>query len=801
MKHAVYLFLLLSFRSYSQEIIGTASDSSGKRLEYITIALSRAADSTVVKASSTNDKGEFHFRAIKSGRYLIVIKDLLHKTYYSAPINVDTLSKIRLADIKLGSLDKELDEVTVSALKKPIEFKNGNITINVEDSPLAIGNSVYDLLSQMPGVMVDNDNITIQGKSGVSIYIDDRKQPLTGQQLVNLLRGMSASSVEKIEIIKNPSAKYDAAGTAGIINIRSKKLKLTGWSGNLGYTYSRGQKSTNNADLSLNYKGRKLSLFSSIAAFEGTFKMRNDFYKTVPYAGENTILDSRSVEYDVAHYATVNLGLDWNVTPKNTIGLRFQGVPGYALRTREGNNGLSDDRLGYNNLMYKRTVPNIWYLANYNFNSEHLLDTNGTKLKFSADLYGPYTDIYHTRYDYRFTNNALQDVLPVRKDTAGNTIDLRVASARVDFERKLSKTLSFEAGVKAAYQDIYSDYDLEHYNPGTGKYNLDTMFTNRFRYHEEITAAYVNFQKEMKKWNYQVGLRAENTVVRSSSDLKAFAYQRQYFKLFPSLAVNYNPSSTHAWSLALNQRIWRPDYNNFNPYYQFNNLFSVNRGNPYLLPEIFYSAEISHSYKSKLNISWSYMYSESPIRPQSTQVDSTRVTYLQTANLIRSNESQLSLYYGDDIKKWWNINLGAGGWYYDFYGIVDGKTLDNYAFSYNGWAKNIFLLPGNFKIEIMAWFVGPWLYGGFYMQRPRGMVNTGIKRSFLDNKLTFKLSVNDIFFSGTLTSDVNFNNQSYSLFQTFDSRRFNAAISFDFGRIKVSERQVKRADEQGRLGK
>jgi iron complex outermembrane receptor protein len=760
-----------------------------------------AKDSSIYKGTLTDENGKFTFTELKAGDYFLKIEAIGYELYRSQIIRVDSSKTARLEAIRLTTKGTMLEEVTVSAIRKPIEFKNGNFVVNVEDSPLAIGNSVYDLLSRMPGVTVDNDQIMIQGKSGVVIQMDGRRQPLSGQQLINMLRSMSAASVSKIEIIRNPSAKYDAAGTAGIINIISKRLKITGTSGTAGYSLSKGYSYRNNGNLSLNYKGKHVSVFSGIDAFEGTYKFQNDLLKTVPVEGGITTLDSRSNELDVANYATVNLGLDWYVDSSNTIGFRMQAIPGRARRTRQGNNAMSDSLLGYEDLIFKRTITNDWFLANYNLNSEHRLDTNGTKLKSSMDFYGPYRDFYHTDYDYRFNDRAQQEVKPSRMDKADNYLDLRIASASVDFEKKLAPSLTMETGVKGSYQDIISNYEFWNLNRATSEFTPDTLFTNRYVYHEIISAAYVNLNKEYKKFSYQLGLRGEDTRVESRSELRRFLYTRHYFKLFPNVALNYNPSTAHSWSAVFNRRLWRPDYNSFNPYYTFNSLFSISRGNPYLLPEFYYNVELTHIYKSKLTTTFSLSRSQSPIRGQTQQDDSSRITYFQLGNLQRSNEGRLFIFYSGDVAKWWQTTVNLGGWYYDFYGMVDGKLLNNHAFSYSAWTNQIFLLSKNTKLEVSGWFVGPWLYGGFYWIRPRGALNFAMKHTFMNNKLTVSAGAYDIFYSAINHSDVHFNNQNFTSLETYDSRVFKVSLNYNFGSVKVEQRSVKRADEQNRIGK
>ena len=803
MKHLVTVILIIiSGRGLGQSLEGLVADSANAPVPYIAVGLLRATDSSIVKGTSTDEKGRFRFNGMRSGNYHLKISAPGYAGYFSPVISFDSLSDLELPVVRLKLNGKSLDEVTITTMKKPIEFRNGNITVNIEGSPLAIGNSIYDVLSRMPGVTVDNDNISIQGKDGVNVYLDGRLQPISGAQLTTLLRSMSSADVEKIEIIRNPSAKYDAAGSAGIIDIKTKKLRTIGASGNIGYTFSKGHASTNRANAALNYKGRKISLFSSVSGYEGTLLKEYQMYKTIDYAGETTSLDSRSTELDVANYAIINLGMDWFVDKKNTLGVRVQGVPGYAKRTKGGNNALSDGSLGYNNLIYKRTVPNYWFLGNYNLNFEHLFDTLGTKIKLSADLYSPYSDVYISDYQYRFTDNALHDVLPPKYAKGRNDLDLKIIAAKLDFEKKFSKTLNFEAGAKGSYQDILSNYNYQNQDAATGEFVTDSLYTNNYIYHEEITAAYMSIDKEIKKFSFRLGLRGENTVVKSSSRLKQYEYNRNYAKLFPGVSVNYNASDISQFSASYNRRIYRPNYNSFNPYYEFNNIFSISRGNPRLMPEFYHSIELSHTYKSKLSNSFSFARSQSPIRGQTQQDDSLKITYFQLGNLESSNEMRYFINYNGDIRKWWNLTLNLGGYWYDFKGVIDSHTLNKAAYSYSGYINNVILLPKHFKVELSGWYVGPWLYGGFYEIDPRGALNVAVKKSFLENKLNFAMGLYDIFFTGVNHNRVNFANQKLRILETYDSRRFNVSVNYSFGRIKVRPRDVNGNDEEAqRVGK
>ncbi|MES2680750.1 MAG: TonB-dependent receptor [Bacteroidota bacterium] len=793
------LFLLMFPGAFlmAQSISGTVSGPGNKPVPFATVALLNAKDSLPFKGSHTDESGQYIFENISAGNYLIKITSVEFEDSSGNIFQLDSSAAYKHPEIILSPRENILKEVSVSAQKKTFEFKDGNITVNVENSPLALGNTVYDLLLRLPGVMIDNGTISLQGQPGVGVYIDDRQQQISGMQLIALLKSMNASTVEKIEIIKNPSAKYDAAGGAGIINIKTKKLKITGFSGSCGYTYSRGYGNQHMPDLSLNYKGKKLAFFSSFNLYQGYMKTTADLHKAIAYNGISSTLDSKSFETDEGYFGTGNLGLDWMPNAKNTLGFKFQAVPGFIVRTKKGNNAISDSDLGYDNLDYKRTVPNFFYLANYNLNYEHLFDTAGTKLKFSTDLYGPYFDIYKSAYQYHFTDHNKNDLLSPQQFSGTNRIALSILSSRLDFEKKISKTLNLESGIKISSQAINSDYTFSTKDQQTGMYIIDTTLTNQFTYREQIGAAYVSFQKEIKKINVQAGLRAENTNVNTVSQINDFKYSRQYFKLFPNLTINYNRSDKHNFSLSYNKRIYRPDYNSFNPYPAFSNLFSISRGNPYLLPQFSNNIAASHTFKNKFTNTVEYSRVQNPIRGQTLQVDSSKVTIFQSGNLQSSNELCYYIFFNTELKKWWALTLNLGAYYFDFKGKIDGADLSSSGTSFSGYINNQLILPKNFKVEISGWYCAPWLAGGFYHYKQRGAFNLGVKKTLLDDHLALSVSVYDLFFTNKTRAVVNFKNQNYHFEESYDTRRLNLSVVYTFGKLKIHQREIK-SDEDAK---
>jgi len=800
-KIIIAIALFGSFVIKSQILSGVIADSLQAPVPFIPLALLNAKDSSIVKGTNTNDKGYFIFENINPGKYLIKIESVGFKTIFSSQYLIDTLLETKVGTIVLQSSGVNLEEVSISVIKNPIEFKGGNIIVNVEDSPLAVGNSAYDLITRLPGVMVENDNISILGKSGVKIFINDRILQMSGAQLVAFLRGLNASSIEKIEILNNPPARYDASGGAGILNIKTKKIKITGFSGGLNHAFSQGYYNKNVSGLALNYKGHQVTFFSNFGFNEWDLKHESYFNKTVTFNSLSTDIKQKSFEIDDGKAFNFDLGADWYINKKNTIGIKAQGLYGQALRTFQGTTFLSDNSIGYNSLLFNRPIENEYYWGNYNFNAEHLFDTLGTKLRFSTDYYGPYYDIYKGAYENRFLGNSGSDTLPPQTFKTNNYIGISILASRLDFEKTFSKSLSLETGIKQSYQNIRSDYTFENKNNLTGDYTIDSVFSNKFSYKEIISAAYIHLAGQIKKINMQVGLRGENTIIQATSLTNSIKYNRQYFSLFPVLSFDYNPNQKHSMSFAYNRRINRPDYNSFNPFRSFSNLLNSSEGNPYLLPVFDNNFNFNYIFKRKISNSVSFSQSKNPIFSYPSQNDSTKETIFYATNLKRLNILRNNLWITQDIKKWWTMSFLAGAYYIDYTGKFNGLDYSTKAIPYYFRVSSFFTFKKDFKIEMSVFYWSPWLGGPNVYQHREGF-SWALRKSFLNKSLSFSIGMNDVFFTENFQSKADFQNQKWEYFDAHDTRRLNVSLSYNFGKIKAQQRQTKENDEEkNRLNK
>jgi outer membrane receptor protein involved in Fe transport len=801
-----FLFLLFFFTiriSNAQVgIRGKITDSLDTGIPYVPLAIISSADSAVVKGAVTDDSGFYIIdNTVKPGRYLLKIVATGFRVEYSPVFDLDSLSSVTIPDIRLSVGAVNLNMVSVSAIQNTVDFKNGNIIINVENSPLAFGNSVFDLLKRMPGVNIDNENkISIQGRSGVKVLIDDRMQQVSDDQLVNLLKGMSANSVSKIEILKNPPVKYDASGTAGLINIVSKKVKVVGFKGDINIAGSQGFYSGMRGGVSLNYKAKKASFYASINGNSGLSRSSLKWSRNFDFDTIKSSLEQNSVTRYHEQAIVVKAGADFFINSKNTIGFSVDGNSGMETPYESGTMKIvNDSSQGFKILEYSSVNPDSWTSISYNINAEHKFDTLGTTISFSSD-YNTYTEnASGDFYNYYFNEDNVQSLLPYIYRSK-NDISLNIGSSRLDFKKNIGKSADMETGIKGSFINQTSAYVFENRNNTSNEYIIDTLYTNEFSYEEQNLAGYFTFHKALEKLDLQLGLRGEYTMLQGHNQTSNYGFSRDYFQLFPNLSLEYNYSETHNWQFTYNRRIDRPGFSNLNPFKWYSNQYTSGQGNPLLKPEISNTLELTHSYNSVIYNSFSYSHVTNYILFYTSQNNETKET-IQTVGNIKGNDTYgYNLFIEKDLISWLSLSLNGSASYFYYNGVIDGKILKSGGLYYSAFANAIILLPAKTKFEVSGNYSGPMVYG-IGSTKSNWYVNLAVKKSFFHDKLNVSVGVNDLFHTNINRNQIRFENQDWTLVQISDTRRLKVAVSYSFGKIKAvgRDKNVSNEEEKDRL--
>ena len=652
----IFLSLLttLTFFAQAQKISGVAKDDNGAPLNGTTISLHRTTDSSVVKLAVSKENGSYAFSGIKEGNYKVSASNVGYKTAFSGEFTVVT-SDIIVPELKLSKEAAALSNVTVTAKKPMIEVKADKTIVNVEGTINAVGSNALELLRKSPGVSLDKDEgISLAGKNGVQVYIDGRVTPLSGTDLAIYLKTLQSSQIESIELITNPSAKYDAAGNAGIINIRLKKNKALGTNGSVNAGWNVGTYAKYNGGASLNYRNKKINIFSNYSFSYGPTQQSLTINRTVL----DSLFDQHGTIRMVANAHNFKVGADYFLDKKNTLGVIVNGTFADPKTTNYSETPISNTTTNTVDRILIADNSNILQRHNTNVNLNYSYnDPKGTSLIVNADhgFYKMGSDQYQPNYYYDPSGQMLLSSTIYHMLAPA---EISINSIKADYETNFMKgKLGF--GAKTAF--VKTDNNFQRYNVNGSDEDLDKDRSNHFVYKENINAGYVNYNRQYKKFMFQAGLRLENTVSEGVSNGSKYngteyapstsSFKRTYTDLFPSAAITFNKNPMKQWSLTYSRRIDRPAYQDLNPFEFKLDEYTFSKGNINLRPQYTNSFGITHTYKYKLNINLNYSH----VKDMFTQLIDTAEkskAFLSKKNLATQDIVSLNVSYPFQYKSY-----------------------------------------------------------------------------------------------------------------------------------------------------
>jgi len=595
------------------KISGDITDVNGVSLPGVTVLLQRAEDTTAKQYTTSGSSGRFSFTNVNPGRYLLACSAMGYQPFKSLQLTIDTtLTGIVLPVIVLQAAGKSLKEVVITASKPLVEHSIDRTTVNVDAMISAAASNALEVLGKSPGVYVDpGGNISLNGQGGVLVLIDDKPTYLSAQDLAAYLRSLPGGSLDKIELMTNPPAKYDAAGSA-IINIKLKKNRAAGFNGSLSAGFNAGEYVRSNDALNMNYRSGKFNAFANISwSRDANFLQNNSnrtFFQPDGAIESSLVVDSR-YSY-LSNALNMRAGLDYFAGPNTTIGLVVLG----GLRPTSGRTVFNS------NLQYPATGTDTaasgytnsgqhWYNGGISLNFQQQLDKNGQSLSADLDRIQ-----YHTSDDELTTNmdetgtGQMQYQLP-------STI--QIYSAKSDYMLPLGAGARFEAGVKSSW--VTTGNNDQWFNNEDGTFVPDYTMSDHFVYKENINAAYVSAQNQWKRWGIKGGLRLENTRddgrQLSNPALPDSTFTKNYNSLFPSFYLSYklDTAGNNTLNFMYSRRLHRPNYQQLNPYLAYQNQYTYISGNPYLNPNYYGIYQVSYAYKQLFDISFAYINSNNDI--------------------------------------------------------------------------------------------------------------------------------------------------------------------------------------------
>ncbi len=797
-----------SFAQNVSTINGQINDHSGKALTAATILLHSAKDSTLVKTALSNSKGTYEFMQIKPGTYFVSssVSGMQKKT--SPIFEVKENDHITAPVLNTEPVTKNMQGVTVSSQKPIVEVKADKTILNVEGTINAVGNDALELLRKSPGVMVDkDDNLSLAGKNGVQVYIDGKPSPLSGADLAAYLKSLQSTQIEAIELITNPSAKYEAAGNAGIINIKLKKNKTLGTNGNVNAGYNIGTYAKYNTGFSLNNRNSKMNMFGNYNFNTGLNEMRMDFYREQGdsiFDQHNRILNRNKYGHNY------KAGADFFIDKKSTIGFIVNGNVSKNITETEGPMEIIYKPTNTLSRILRATGDNDSKRSNINTNLNYRYAvTGGTELNIDAD-YGNFkirsnqfqpNDYYDATGNNKLFSNVYRMISPT---------DIDIFSVKTDYERNFYKG---RLGIGGKIGFVKTDNDFQRYNVNGTNEIYDKDKSNRFTYTEQINAAYVNYNRAFTGFMFQIGVRVENTVSDGKSTGLRFnntnstyenydsSIHRNYTDVFPSAALTFNKNPMSQFGITYSRRIDRPAYQDLNPFEFKLNDYTFMKGNTNLRPQYTNSFGLTHTYKYKLNTQLNYSH----VKDIFTQLPDTTEgskSFLTKKNLATQDIISLNISYPFQYK-WYSFFVNVNSYYSTYKANFGGGdrnvNLDVFAASF--YMQNSFNLGKGFKAELSGFYASPTIWQGTFKSIAMYSIDGGLQKSILKGKGMLKASVSDMFRLMKWKGYSNFTGQFSEASGRWESRQFKLNFSYRFGNAQVKaarQRKTSIEDENKR---
>lgn len=768
-----------------------------------TVLLKRMADSGLVKVELTDNSNSYVLDNIAYGSYFIEISYLNEVLAHTSAFELNTRNFV-CSDIILKEKTTDLKEVQVISQKNLVERKADKIVYNVENSLEAPSNDALAVMQKAPGISVDADgNISMRGKKGVMVMLNGKMTYLSGAQLANLLRTTTASQISKIEVISNPSSKYDAEGNAGIVNIVLKKDQRQGINGMVVLSYGMGKYHKAVDGINMNWKRNKINIFASYNYFNdkgyNDLTLYRQFYTNHVYDGaysqHNYLVFPNSGNLG-------KLGIDYNLNKKTVIG--FVGnVTANNFNPDGDNKSYVEAPSGAASSYYTSQSRSKERYYNYglNANLKHTFDSVGTELSVDAD-YAQYGNTANQYFTTRYYD--LQDHEYKYPGLLAGNVDglLKIHALKADFVHPLKNRQKLELGVKSSL--VKADNDLAYYNDSAAQHRFDSSQSNHFLYLENINAFYANWNGEWKKTSIQIGLRTEQTVADGHQLINNSKFHRNYWQLFPTLFITNNINQYNDLGLSFSRRIQRPSYDQMNPVRLFIDATTFKEGNPYLVPQNSYLAEVSHTYKQK----YLTTFSASIINKSITEVlipdpNHNNVTIQTNKNINEQYLYSLNFSVPWKITKWWSTNNEATVYYSKYVGRLADFDINSATVSFNAKTIQTFTLPKSYTIQMDAFIQGGEYYT-FTTSNAFGAVNLSVQKLFRDKRSNLKLSATDIFFNSQFSGSSTYSNYAEHYHVSRNSRVVSLSFSYKYGNSNVSrirQRGTGADDEKQRAGK
>ncbi len=800
----VIIFLLLNVSLFAQQnrnnfsklenfngtITGKVIDSqTNDPIEYANITIYKLKDSQLVNGAVTNSDGKFTIEKVMPGKYSAKISFM---GYTNASIDSFIITpknqNIDLGTIKLAPKSVATQEVVVTGQKDMITNNLDKKVVNVDANIASAGGSALDVMQNVPSVTVDADGtVALRGNTNVTFLIDGKPSGLAGISSSDVLTQIPASSIESIEVVTNPSAKYDPEGTAGIINLVLKKKTNLGINGIVSLNAGTGDRY--NTSLSLNYRHSDFNFYSSYDTRFSQMIGEGITNRLTNYDGVNSIINQLSNNNMKNHMHNVSVGTDYFLNDNNTFGFLFR----YRNMSMDNNSVLDNQTFNAADTLtrqYSRGSVNDRSVkgTEYDLNYKRTFDKQGHEIV--ADI--NYSD-HSAEINGDIDQQEYGTSLPALQKSLGDNTN-KMLTLQLDYVNSLGDFGKFEAGYKSSFKNLTSNQDYYDFSHAQNSWIDNLSQKNRFGYKEQIHAVYGIYSNIILGIQYQLGLRTEQAYTNISQALNNSSYNNNYFSLYPTIHLKSELSTGQEISLSYSRRIDRPNNRELNPLVDYSDSTNIVVGNPYLKPQYINSYEFGHSiFFGKISLSSTLFYRQTDdVINMVTTIEKPGVTKTTFQNLSKSMNYGLELIGNVPFFEWWRLNTNFSFFRAEF----KGPDISNNNYTWMTRINSNFFLGKDFFIQLIANYNAPTIMAQGKMKEQYS-ADIALKKDFLDGKLSLNFRVSDIFKSRKFDNETFGTGFTSVSHRTMNSRAAYFGISYKLNNYKSDQESERRKNDNG----
>ena len=754
-------------------ITGSLFNEQGEPQGFANVMVLNPADSSLVSVELSEDDGNFSVQA-DSGTYLLQVSMLGLSDFWKGPFQLN--QDLSLGNITMETAANLLDAVEVRAKKPFLQQEAGKMIVNVEASLTGQNGSTMDLLKKVPGMLIVRDQISLAGQQNVKILIDGK--PTKYMDVNTLLKEMPATDIEKIEVISQPGAAFDAEGAGGVINIVLKKNVLLGTNGSIRAGVGYGWAEKINGGLRLNHRSGPLNMYGSLSGrhsrgFEQMLLDRK--------VDELTFLQDNFQPYQ-PNSGSFRGGVDYDLTETQTVGVSGRYARGNNDPTDENTTQVLDEN-GVELFGINTTIPSerVWQNFAAQTYYSNKLDTMGQKLDIDLSIAG---------YSSETTDDIIAEItgnVPTfddrRNDKPGENF---VAAAQLDYKKPINKQIQIETGAKYSYAEVDNTLNAFLRSEAGNPWIIDTGNTNQFIYQENIIAGYLSGSYKKDKFSLNAGIRYERTISEGFNVTIDSLNTQNYGNFFPSLGVSGPITSQLSWNGSYSYRINRPNYSSLNPFIYYLDPLTFEKGNPFLQPEYIHTGKVGLTFDGQPFFSLEYQHTDGAIQLVTEQDDETGETFAFDKNFNQMKRYGGSLFFPLSFIP----NTEGFGGVMAFYNEYSDNFLGG-DFNQGKWNVVAFInaqieLPWELKGEVNAWWVSGGQEGLIQYQSMYGS-SIGIQRKFLNDQLVIGLEWDDPVFK-YWNGQLKYQNMDIDIESRWDTRDVNLNVTYKFGNRYMKNR-------------